>query len=374
MVDLIINGTTTTLYGIQNYGNVEVRNGGILYVTPYNGILDTGILEIHANNILVDATSQIIADVRGFRGMQGTAGPGEGPGAGTGGGFSGSGAGYGGSGGAGYYTSGPAYGTESGMDIERGSGGGCGVYFGSYGKGGNGGGLVALYTNTITINGIISSNGENGTTGAGQHGSGGGSGGGILIGGTSVTISGTLRANGGNGSNVSGSPRWGGGGGGGGRIKIFYGTLNTTGSTITANGSPGGSGNGAPSGQAGVNGTIYSVSSLPVPTCVSTLKYEGDTVHLSATPKDGIGPYYVEFIKSISGVNTTISSLSGMVENTEVTYDHVLTNEDIRTALTGTIDFSVYIEDSCPTGSMPCTQTCTITIGCLAPICNFQVT
>jgi len=371
MVDLIIDGTTTTLYGIQNYDNVQIINGGILYVTAYNGTTpDTGTLEIHANNILVDTTSQIIADTRGFRGMQGTAGPGEGPGAGTGGSFSGSGAGYGGLGGGGVQIPGPIYGTESGTDIERGSGGGCGIYFGSYGKGGNGGGSIALYANTITINGIISSNGENGVTGAGQHGSGGGSGGGILIDGTNVTVSGTIRTNGGIGSGASGSPRYGGDGGGGGRIKIFYGTLNTTGSTITANGLSGGSGNGAPSGQAGTNGTVYSTSSLPVPICPTSPKYEGDTIHLSATPKDGIGPYTVIFKKN----NVPISSSSNIVENIEVTYDYVLTNEDIRTALSGAIDFSVYIEDSCPTVHQTCTQICTIDIGCIAPVCNFQVT
>lgn len=104
--------------------------------------------------------------------------------------------------------------------------------------------------------------------------------------------------------------------------------------------------------------------------CSSDLKYEGDTIHLSATPKDGIGPYYVEFRKN----NVPISSLSNVIENTLVTYDYLLTDLDISSAPTGTIDFSVFISDSCPTTHQTCTQTCTTNIGCIAPICNFTVT
>lgn len=106
------------------------------------------------------------------------------------------------------------------------------------------------------------------------------------------------------------------------------------------------------------------------PTCPSILKYSGDIIHLQATPKDGIGPYYVEFRKN----NSPISSLSNVIENTIVTYNHLLTDLDISSATLGKIDFSVYIEDSCPTVHQTCTQLCTITIGCLAPVCNFTVT
>ncbi len=111
-----------------------------------------------------------------------------------------------------------------------------------------------------------------------------------------------------------------------------------------------------------------------VPICSSTLKYEGDTVHLSATPKDGTSPYYVEFIKTIEGINTVISSFINAPENIEITDDYILTNDDIRTASSGTINFEVYMQDSCPTGSKTCTGTCTVNIGCIAPICNFNVT
>ena len=61
-------------------------------------------------------------------------------------------------------------------------------------------------------------------------------------------------------------------------------------------------------------------------------------------------------------------------ENVLITRVYTLDDLDISSALLGTIDFSVYITDSCPTGSKICTETCTITIGCIAPVCNFQVT
>lgn len=175
------------------------------------------------------------------------------------------------------------YGTETGEDIEPGSGGaGAGGGGRSYdsglggGNGGNGGGLVALYAqDSLIVTGMISVNGENGSNGGdggnggtspkccsdgcddcgeatlstgsgGGAGSGGGSGGGILL--KSMTygqVTGTLQARGGNGgtgglrgngvtcdydnlicgtqslTSANGNPGAAGGAGGGGRIKIF---------------------------------------------------------------------------------------------------------------------------------------------------------
>ncbi len=107
--------------------------------------------------------------------------------------------------------------------------------------------------------------------------------------------------------------------------------------------------------------------------CPISPKYEGDNVHLSANPRSGIGPYYVEFRKTIEGSTTVLNSYTSSPENTEITYDYILTNEDIRTAYSGTINFSVYMEDSCPTTPQTCSDSCAITIGCYAPVCNFTV-
>lgn len=188
----------------------------------------------------------------------------------------------GGNGGTGGTTN-STYGTETGQDIQLGSGGaGAGGGGRSYdsglggSNGGNGGGTVILIANdSLSVFGTISVNGENGASGGdggnggaspkccedgcddcgeatlstgsgGGAGSGGGSGGGILLRAeTYAEITGTLAAKGGNGGNgglrgngvscdysatfcgtqslTSGNGNAGnqGGAGGGGRIKIF---------------------------------------------------------------------------------------------------------------------------------------------------------
>jgi len=113
--------------------------------------------------------------------------------------------------------------------------------------------------------------------------------------------------------------------------------------------------------------------------CPSTPKYSGDTVTLKATPTGGVEPYVVTFKKDGSTISTSrLGGLSnpttGAVEDTQITRVYTLDDLDISSASTGTINFSVYIEDSCPTGPMSCTETCTISVGCVAPICNFTVT
>ena len=79
MENLIIDDTTTTLYGIQTYDMVQIINGGILDVQAYDGTPGTGTIEINANSLLIDSTSSILTDARGFRGSGNTS-IGEGPG------------------------------------------------------------------------------------------------------------------------------------------------------------------------------------------------------------------------------------------------------------------------------------------------------
>ncbi len=89
-------------------------------------------------------------------------------------------------------------------------------------------------------------------------------------------------------------------------------------------------------------------------TCPGT-KYSGDTITLRATPRDGIGPYYVAFKKDgiiidPSRLGAQPNPISDAPENIEITRTYTLNDEDVRNALTGTIGFSVFIRDSCPTG------------------------
>ena len=113
--------------------------------------------------------------------------------------------------------------------------------------------------------------------------------------------------------------------------------------------------------------------------CPTVPKYSGDTVTLEVTPRDGIGPYYVEFringdtidpLRLTGGTNP----ITGALENISIIRTYTLNDLDISSALTGTIEFSVYMYDSCPITPMTCTESCTIDIGCIAPVCNFTVT
>ena len=132
-------------------------------------------------------------------------------------------------------------------------------------------------------------------------------------------------------------------------------------------------------GSAAFGSYEYGSYETSLASCPSTPKYSGDTVTLQATPNDGTGPYYVVFKKG--GTNIDPSRLEGLdnpildaTEGVLITRIYTLNDLDISSALTGTIIFSVYIEDSCPTGPLSCTDACTISIGCLAPVCNFTVT
>ncbi|MBN1456760.1 MAG: hypothetical protein JW912_02785 [Sedimentisphaerales bacterium] len=245
-------GQIYNLDGSHSY-NILVQIDGTLELNAYNGSGTTGTLELQAPEITVSGL--IDADGKGYR-------QNEGPGTGTPFGY-GAGAGYGGIGGNSGHggTGGPAYGTATEDDINKGSGGSEGWNSGNPGySGGAGGGLISLNGSMVTIGGTITANGLQGDDCI--WGAGGGSGGGILITSTDVSVSGTLSANGGRGGNSGGN--WGGGGGAGGRIKIFYGCyIDDTSSTITLNGGAGGAGswNGSP----GQQGTYYTESDVAAP-------------------------------------------------------------------------------------------------------------
>ena len=252
MADLTINGGSQTLDGIQTYDYVNITNGGILYVTPYDGTGSTGRLILNVTEINIDSTSSINGFKRGYRGgpyvhggncalysyggeRQGYGGGGNGGVAGGSGGggygtIGGNGGGFGGAGG-------PIQGTLDGPDIQMGNGGGAGGenrcdYSGTPGE--SGGGMLTINAHNINIHGIVNFNG--GLGGDGPIGGGGGaSGGGILLSATNIDLSSAnITALGGAGGWGNSSNRLGKTGGGG-RIKIFYsGTYNNTGATISA--------------------------------------------------------------------------------------------------------------------------------------------
>ncbi|MBN1436125.1 MAG: hypothetical protein JW936_03545 [Sedimentisphaerales bacterium] len=230
-------GESYTLYGTHSYTeNILIE--GTLNVTAYNGTGDTGVLVLTAPEISVSGI--IDGAGKGFRAV-------EGPGTGTDGG----GGGYGGQGGASGWggVGGSSYGTLGETEIIKGSGG-ANSSGGS--GGGRGGAAISLNAVLVSITGTVSVAGASGIYGS-SWAAGGGSGGEILIQSSEIEISGTLSAVGGNGA--SSVMDWGGGGGGGGRIKIFYGYLDTTGSTIIYSGGSGGWGSFM--GSAGQAGTYF---------------------------------------------------------------------------------------------------------------------
>lgn len=249
---------------IHYYDEVVIKNNSVLSVTN-----STGVLRIYAKNITLDASSEIAVNGQGNPGGEsGSAGSGYGYGepADVNSDDGGGGAGYGGSGGdggggyAGY--GGMKYGDRTSVFVQTGSGGGGGgnEYYGTGGKGGNGGGGIWLDAETITIEGEISTSGENGENGdaPGSYdagGGGGGSGGGILIRGKDVTISSSaeLAAKGGKGGRGHDSGD-GGGGGAGGRIKVFY-EFGDVDPDWTVDAGTGGYG--SPYGESGDEGTYY---------------------------------------------------------------------------------------------------------------------
>ncbi|MGB2727785.1 MAG: hypothetical protein WBD09_04835 [Halobacteriota archaeon] len=245
-------GETMQLGGEHSFDQVIIENTAILYVSHV-----TGFLKIHANSISVDSGAIITADCAGYPG--GTTdrvgvGPGRGEqgyGGGGGGGAShNASGGDGGDGGGGGGSGGEVYGDQESVSIEIGSGGGGGGTFNfGGGSGGNGGGAIWLDAEEINIDGLISADGDYGLPGPKQNegGGGGGSGGGILIRGKNVNISGPLSAKGGYGGGNGG----GGGGGAGGIIKIFYDTLDESGSNYVTDGA------GNASGDDGESGSIY---------------------------------------------------------------------------------------------------------------------
>jgi hypothetical protein len=256
--DLVVDGTTETLAaGSHLFDDVTLVNGATLEIS--------GEVSIQATNFHVGAGSTV--DGKGAGGAAGSRTSGGGVSGGGGGSSAGAGGGaHGGDGGSGGWDGsdvrgigGTAYGDATSMVNFMGSGGG-GTNSGSAGSGGGGGAGLLVTAGTISIDGVIDLDGEDGA-GPFTYGGGGGAGGGLLLHGDVISISGIVTAVGGNGGSVSNSSGDGGGGGGGGRIKVFWGTT-LTGSCATpgcwyASGGNGATGGGRDGGEDGGNGSTY---------------------------------------------------------------------------------------------------------------------
>ncbi len=224
-------------------------------------------VELSANTLSVDATSNIDAVARGFLGGEQPGNPFGGTGmtlAFVQGSTGSSGGSHGGLGGAANGSSSPTYGNA--QDPRDPGSGGATIFR----NGGNGGGVIRLSAQTLSVNGGIRADGY---SGVGDSFAGGGSGGSIRLDVGTLTGSGLIAVRGGNGMPSSG-------GGGGGRIAIYY--ADATGFNLATQVLvTGGTGNGAPNGQ---NGTIH----LQQQIAMLTPSFGEAPVMLALSPVEGI--------------------------------------------------------------------------------------
>jgi hypothetical protein len=242
--DIVIDGTTVTANGLHSFNSMEVNRAGTLSLGGGATLNIGGALDVSSNSVVlcqgtnassqvngqwagvgvtinagtanIDASSKISADGQGYLGgTQGAAGSGPGGGSGRGG-FDAAGAGYGAPGGTQNETvPGQPYGSAS-TPTDLGSGGGGA---GGAEPGGSGGGAIRLIVaQALTLDGLISANGD---PGAGF--SGAGSGGSLYVTAGILTGAGKFTANGGSRTGMVNS----GGAGGGGRIAVYFGLNNS---------------------------------------------------------------------------------------------------------------------------------------------------
>ncbi len=177
---------------------LNITSGGSFRALPQNPLNLTLL-----GDGFIDVNGSIIADGAGYDGTNG-------PGTGNVDFFGdGSGGGYGGTGGASMFgaSGGGTYGLSN-QPINFGSAGGISPTVAGFSQGG--GAVRMIVDGMLTVNGLISANGNDGVI----DGSGGGSGGSVWITTSQFAGSGMLVANGGDGEGSEG------GGGGGGRIAV----------------------------------------------------------------------------------------------------------------------------------------------------------
>lgn len=283
------NLNTTTSFSV---GNITIQNGGVVTHKANVSTQDSTLNLNITNNLDIQAGGKIDVSGKGFAGKASSSG--YGPGAGTGGATAAGGGGgsYGGKGGNGNntYVSGSTYGSIT-EPTDLGSAGGTG----STGTAGAGGGSLRLVVGgTLTMNGLINSNG---TSGVVSGYSAGGSGGSIWITTGTLAGNGPITANGGNAYSVNYA-----GGGGGGRISIGYTATSFTGTYSVA----GGTGK-----LAGEIGTVY----VPKPVITSVIPSSGSTVGGDSVVISGSNFYGTPSVKFGAMNSTSVTLVNGNTLN-----------------------------------------------------------
>lgn len=141
----------------------------------------------------------------------------------------------------------------------------------------------------------------------------------------------------------------------------------------------------------------------PIGGCATT-KYSGNSINLQASPDSAIAPYHVRFWRKPTstgamaweelGTTRTVYVDGGMTSTSFTLYDldvasavgdtgaltpdsdtagNITESGTIATLAIGKIRVATTVYDSCPTVPQVCLSYCDITLGCVAPTCNFTV-
>lgn len=331
-----VTGNVTLSPGTYTFATLII-NSGVTLTLQGNTTNGTGVI-INATTVTITGTMS--ADGQGYASQGG-------PGAGVSGTTGGGGA-HGGAGSAGFSSAGGTAYDSISQPVLLGSGGGK-AGSGS-GLGGAGGGAITLVVSgTLTVSGVLSANGKDGTPG---YGAGGGAGGSIWINAGTLSGAGTIAANGGSYGSATG------GGGGGGRIWATYGTNSYTGAWYASggngyNGSTGGYGS-LLLAQSGTNNVscvsaiTQSVASTDLPSPLGGLTVQGGC-NLNIT--DSISPsgnVVVTGANSKLNLNGDMTSTTGAIDvntngvltvtgNTSTGYGYTISGTNISIDSTSTI-------------------------------------
>jgi hypothetical protein len=149
--------------------------------------------------------------------------------------------------------------------------------------------------------------------------------------------------------------------------------------------------------------SAYGAPEAPLGGCATT-KYSGQSINLQASPDGAVGPYHVRFWRmpasggsmSYGEIDTVRYVSEGSSTSTSFTlYDTDLVAASGKTdagipstgatgAITapndstaplgiGKIRVATTVYDSCPVEAQSCISYCDVSLGCVAPTCNFTV-
>jgi hypothetical protein len=149
--------------------------------------------------------------------------------------------------------------------------------------------------------------------------------------------------------------------------------------------------------------TTEVVATLVSAPCPTSPRYSGNSINLQASPNGAIGPYYVRFWRKPTSAGSMtwqeLGTTRSVSEGSSTSTSFTLYDLDVASAIghsgaltpdsniagtisesgaaaalaVGKIRVATTIYDSCPITPQVCLSYCDVTLGCVAPTCNFTV-